>query len=85
MKFWTLLIWVTQFGFSVVFPTCFFLLMANWLRGKYDLGLWVMIFAGVLGLLTTISTVRSCIRTMRKDAQRAGSEKEAPVAFNHHQ
>ena len=84
MKFWSLLIWVTQFGFSAVFPTCFFLLLANWLQNAYGLGPWVMILGGVLGLLTTVSTVRSCIRSLRKEAQHAGSQEKTPVAFNDH-
>ena len=48
MKFVSLLLWVTQFGFSAIFPRCFFLLAASWLRNTYDLGIWVMIVAGVL-------------------------------------
>ena len=84
MKFWSLLIWVTQFGFSAVFPTCFFLIVASWLRERYDLGFWVMVVGGVIGVLTSISTVRSCIRAMRKDVQQAGSDKEPPIAFNQH-
>ena len=84
MKFVSLLLWVTQFGFSAVFPLCFFLLAASWLRDSFDLGLWVMILAGVLGTLTSVSTVRSCIRAMRKEAEKADSDQEPPVAFNHH-
>ena len=84
MKFVSLLLWVTQFGFSAVFPTCFFLLTANWLRNTYDLGVWVMIVGGILGVLTTVSTVRSCIRAMRKEAEKGDSPKEPPIAFNHH-
>ena len=84
MKYVSLLLWVTQFGFSIVFPSCFFLLVAGWLRNAYNLGLWVIILAGLLGVLTTVSTVRSCIRAMRKEAEKAGSDSEPPVAFNNH-
>lgn len=84
MRFVSLIIWVTQFGFSTVFPTCFFLILASYLRNRYELGLWVMIVAGILGLLTTVSTVRSCVRAMRKEAEQAGSEQEPPVAYNDH-
>ena len=83
MKFVSLLLWVTQFGFSAVFPICFFLLSANWLRNTYNLGSWVMIVAGVLGVLTTVSTVRSCIRAMRREAEKYGADQK-PVAFNDH-
>lgn len=84
MRFVSLIIWVTQFGFSAVFPTCFFLLLATYLRNRYDLGIWVMVVAGILGLLTTVSTVRSCVRAMRKEAQQAGPREEPPIAYNDH-
>lgn len=84
MKFVSLLLWVTQFGFSSVFPLCFSLLLANWLRNAYGLGVWVMIAGGVLGLLTSVSTVRACIRSLRKEAERTGSKNKPPLAFNDH-
>ena len=84
MKFWSLLIWVTQFGFSVTFPTCFFLLIANWFRNTYGLGVWVLALGSILGLLTTISTVRSCVRAMRKEADRVIGESTPSAAFNEH-
>jgi len=85
MKFWTLLIWVTQFGLSVIFPVCFFLLLASWLQNVYELGSWVMILCGVLGVLTSVSTARSCIRSLRKDTDRAADSEKTPLAFNDHE
>jgi len=84
MKIWSLLIWVTQFGFSVTFPTCFFLLIASWLKNTFRWGIWVLIVGGVLGLLTTVSTVRSCVRAMRKEADRVSGEESTSTAFNDH-
>lgn len=84
MKTLSLLMWVTQLGFSIMFPLCFFLLLATWLRGKYSLGLWIVVLFGILGLLTTVSTVRSCLRSLRKAAEEAGDQKDPPVAFNDH-
>ena len=43
MKFLSLIVWVTQFGFSDLFPTCFFLFLAHWLMTKFGLGMWVMV------------------------------------------
>ena len=43
MKFLNLLMWVGQFGFSVVFPTLFFLLIAVWLQNKFGLGMWIVV------------------------------------------
>ncbi len=84
MKFWWLLVWVTQLGFSVAFPLCFFLILASWLRSTYDLGLWIVLLFGALGLLTTISTLRSCIRSLRKEVQRSDSQEIPPVSYNEH-
>lgn len=85
MKFWSLLLWVTHFGFSVIFPSCFFLITGNWLKNHYGLGSWVMILAGAIGLLTTVSTVRSCVKALRKEADLASSDQTPPTAFNDHQ
>ena len=84
MKTLSLLLWVTQFGLSVLFPLCFFLLSATWLQQKFDLGMWIIAVSGLLGLLTSISTARACIRSLRKDAEDAGNQKDPPVSFNKH-
>ena len=84
MRFWSLLVWVTQFGFSVAFPLCFFLVLASWLRSTYDLGSWIVVLFGVFGLLTTVGTVRSCILALRKEADKAASQKKSPEAYNKH-
>lgn len=85
MKTLSLLLWVTQFGFSVLFPVCFFLLLGTWLQNRYQLGMWIIVVCGVLGLLTTISTARSCIRSLRRAAEEAGGQEEPSVSFNEHE
>lgn len=84
MKILNLLIWVGQFGFSIIFPTLFFLVLAVWLRAKYELGMWIIVVLGILGVLTTISTVKSCLRSLRKAAEEASDSQEPPVSFNEH-
>lgn len=84
MKLLQLLMWVGQFGFSVIFPTLFFILIAVWLRQQYGLGLWVTAVLGILGLLTSVSTAKSCLRSMRKAAQEAGSDDPPTTSFNNH-
>ncbi len=84
MKYWSLLVWVTQFGLSVIFPLCASLLLANWLRSTYGWGVWVTVVLGIVGLLTTVSTVRSCFRALRRDTDKAGSDTQPPTAFNEH-
>ena len=84
MKLLALLMWVGQFGLSAIFPTLFFLLIAVWLQGKFGLGMWIVAVCGVLGILTSISATRSCLRSLRKAAEEAGGNKEHPVSFNDH-
>ena len=85
MKILNLLLWVTQFGFSILFPLCFFLLIAVWLQAKFSLGMWIIAVFGILGLLTTVSTVKSCLKAILKAAEEAADRKEPPVvAFNEH-
>ena len=84
MKFLALLTWVGQFGVSVIFPTLLFLLLANWLHQSYSLGLWIYWVLGTIGILTSISTTRSCLRSLLKAADEAANRKEPPIAFNDH-
>lgn len=84
MKILSLLLWVTQFGLSVLFPFCFFLILAVWLQSKFTLGIWIVIGLGILGFLTSISTARSCWRAMRREAEQLSGKKAPPVAFNDH-
>ncbi len=84
MKILNLLLWVTQFGFSILFPLCFFLYLGYWLQNKFSLGLWVIILFGILGLLTTVSTVKSCLKSLLKAADEASPRQDPPIAFNDH-
>lgn len=84
MKLLNLLLWVTQFGFSILFPICFFLLLATWLQDKFGFGMWIIAVCGIIGLLTSVSTVRSCLAAIRKAADEVSSGKEPPIAFNNH-
>ena len=84
MKFISLIVWVTQFGVSLVFPTLAFTWLGFWLHNKFGLGAWIVILLGVLGLLTSVSTAKSCWRAMQKEAFGNDDKDEPPVAFNSH-
>lgn len=84
MKILNLLMWVTQFGLSIIFPTLLFLWLAVWLQGKFGLGMWIVVVFGVLGILTSISTTKSCLRSMQKAAEELSDNKNPPVSFNDH-
>ena len=84
MKILNLLMWVGQFGFSIIFPMLFFLVLAVWLQQKFSLGMWIIVVFGILGLLTSISTAKSCLRSLCKAAEEASGKKETPISFNDH-
>lgn len=85
-KFFSLILWVTQFGLSVLFPICAFLLLGVWLQQKLDWSMWTLLPFGLLGLLISVSTAKSCIRSLRRDAEEASGEKKKvqPLSFNEH-
>lgn len=85
MKILSLLMWVGQFGLSIIFPTLFFLLLAVWLQQKFALGAWIVIVFGILGVLTSISTTKSCLRSLSKAAEEASGQRQTPISFNNHQ
>lgn len=84
MKLLNLLLWVTQFGVSVIFPACLFLIFGVWLQNRFNLGVWIVIVLGILGIATSVSTAKSCLRSLRKAAEDASGRKEPPIAFNDH-
>lgn len=84
MKILNLLMWVGQFGFSVIFPTLFFLILAVWLQQEFGFGIWVVVIFGILGILTSISTTKACLHSMQKAAAELSENKEPPVSFNDH-
>jgi len=84
MKILSLLMWVGQFGLSIIFPTLLFLMLGVWLQAKFSLGIWVLILCGILGLLTSYSTTKSCLHSLRKAAEDASDRKDPPIGFNQH-
>ena len=74
MKYLSLLIWVGQFGFSCIFPTCLFLMLGIYLQDRFDLGVWIVIVLGIIGFLTSLSTARTCLRSMRKEIDRISKD-----------
>lgn len=84
MKLLSLIIWVSQFGFSVLFPLCLFLYGGFWLQNRFDLGLWIMLVCGIIGFLTSLSTAKSCLHALLKARDEASSQSKPPVSFNDH-
>ena len=72
MKYLSIILWVTQFGFSAVFPLCFFLLLGTWLEGYF--GPWSVWACAGLGFMTAVGSVRSCFRALREETEITGKE-----------
>ena len=84
MKILFLLTWVAQFGLSCIFPTLMFLMLGVWLQQKFQIGVWITILLGILGIITSVQTTKACMQSLRKAADEASDKKTPPVGFNHH-
>ena len=84
MKILSMILWVTQFGLSILFPFCMFLDLGFWLQTRFGLGGWVMAVCGVVGFLTSISTAKSCLKSLLKARDEVSPPKKPPVSFNDH-
>lgn len=84
MKNMNLLIWITQLGISVAVPLGGFILLAVWLRNRFDWGNWVVIAGLVLGVVCAAEGLWSSLRAMKRMAQK-DEEEEPPVSFNDHE
>ena len=82
MKNLHLLTWLTQLGLSTAVPLASFVVLAVWLRNRYDLGLWV-VFVGIgLGLFCAID---GFVRNLKALEQLSKEEKkDPPVSFGEH-
>ena len=84
MKTLSLILWVSQFGLSVLFPFCLFLYLGFRLQNRFDLGVWVTLIFGVIGFITSVSTAKSCLRSLLKARDEASSQEKPPISFNDH-
>ena len=84
MKILSMLLWVGQFGLSILMPPCVLLYFAVWLRNRFGLGMWIIAVLGVLGLLIAFSTAKANLKALRRDADAAADREPPPVAFNDH-
>lgn len=84
MKNINLFVWLTQLGYSVVFPLAGFTLLAVWLRQKFGLGSWVL-FVGIgVGLLCAIDGFRQSLKAMERMGKSKKDDDPPPVSFNDH-
>lgn len=84
MKDMKLLIWMTQLGLSVAVPPAVLILLAVWLRNRFDWGVWVVIIGVILGLVLAAEGLYSSLKTMKRMAKK-DKEETPPVSFNEHE
>lgn len=83
MKNLSMLVWLTQLGLSVAFPLAGFVLVAVWLRDRFDLGFWVIIVGILFGVVGAVDGLRTSLKAMERLAKDKKDE-PPPVSFNDH-
>ncbi len=83
MKTGNLLVFITQLGLSVAIPPVAFILLAVWLRDRFQWGAWVVVVGVVLGIVCAVDGLRHTLKTMERMA-RDKKEEKPPLAFNDH-
>ena len=56
------LVWLTQFGLSVVVPPTLCIAGSVWLRHRFTLGGWVVAVGVVVGVLAAVSCLRCSLQ-----------------------
>lgn len=86
MKDLSLLIWLSQLGFSVAFPLAGFILLAVWLRDDQGWGSWVLWVGIILGVICAFQGLRSAICSMEllSKSKKQKDDQPPPVGFNDH-
>ena len=86
MKNLHLLIWLTQLGLSTAAPLAGFVLLAVWLRVRFDLGIWVLLLGIGLGVINAIDGLRKSLKTLEKLSRTDRQESEGKtLSFNDHE
>ena len=78
------LVWLTQFGLSVVIPPTLCIAGAVWLRHRFTLGSWVVLVGVVVGVLAAVSCLRSSLQALDRQGKTAEHKEPPSVSFNNH-
>ena len=83
MKNLQLLTWLTQLGLSTAVPLAGFVLLAVWLKNRFDLGNWVL-FAGVgLGVFSAVNGFYKSLMALSNMSMDSKKDK-FPVSYTEH-
>lgn len=80
------LVWLTQFGLSVVVPPMLCIAGSVWLRHRFTLGGWVVAAGVVVGVLAAVSCLRGSLQALDRQGRPAkkDDEKTSPISFDRH-
>lgn len=84
MKDLSLLVWLTQLGFSVAFPLAGCVLLAVWLHRQFSWGTWIIWVGVILGFLLAIDGLRISLKTLERLSRDKREKEPPPVSFNDH-
>lgn len=76
------IVWLTQFGLSVVGPVALCVWGSVWLRDRFDLGSWVVIVGVVLGIGGSVSALWSSLKAMERQSK--DEDRDSGAGFNDH-
>ena len=65
------LVWLTQFGLSVVIPPVVCIIGAVWLRRQLQLGGWIVGVGVAIGVLAAVSCLRSSLQALDRQGKTA--------------
>ncbi|MBQ7328886.1 MAG: AtpZ/AtpI family protein [Oscillospiraceae bacterium] len=83
MKNLHLLVWLTQLGLSTAVPLAGFVLLAVWLKNRFDLGLWVVLLGIGLGLFCAVDGFVRNLKVLNRLSKEKEKE-DPPVSFGEH-
>ncbi len=64
MKGLNMLVWLMQLGMSVVMPLVGFTWIAIYLRGRFQLGVWIIFVGLIVGLICAVDGFRYSLKAM---------------------
>lgn len=84
MKDLSLLVWLTQLGFSIAFPLAGCVLLGVWLHNSCGWGSWVIWVGVILGFILAIDGLRVSLKALEKLTRKSKDKQPPPVSFNDH-
>lgn len=84
MKNLSLLVWLTQLGLSVALPLVGFTLLGVWLRQQFDLDIWVVLVAAIVGFVSAVDGLRVSLKALERLSRDKSKDEPPSVSFNDH-